>query len=40
MITKNMFWQIIKKEMKVIARENQITEQVMKKIKELKNENQ
>jgi len=40
MITKSTFWQKIQEEMKAIAREKKLTEQVMKKIKELKNENQ
>ena len=40
MITKNTFWQKIQEEMKAIAHEKKLTEQVMKKIKELKNENQ
>lgn len=40
MITKNTFWKKIQEEMKAIAREKKITNQVMKKIKELKNEDQ
>jgi hypothetical protein len=40
MITKHKIWQTIQKELKIIAREQKVTNEVMKKIRELKNEDQ